>query len=141
CIFAAGGTGVTRTRRDMGERWAAVRAGRPIPNPSGLCQCGCGRQTRIARSTDAGTGDVKGCARKYLRVHNKRAATPFVIDPVTGCHECQLATDVKGYGSVKVNGRTRRSHVVAYEAKYGPVPVGMELHHCCPGEPNRLCCN
>lgn len=36
-----------------------------------------------------------------------------------------------GYGTVYVQGYKshRKAHVVAYEARYGPVPVGMELDH------------
>jgi hypothetical protein len=35
---------------------------------AGLCQCGCGQTTRIARQTDTRRGDVKGQPRKFVRL-------------------------------------------------------------------------
>jgi hypothetical protein len=44
-----------------------------------------------------------------------------------------------GYDAINVGGKTRYSHVVMYEHKYGPVPTGKELDHFfCD---NRGCCN
>jgi hypothetical protein len=37
------------------------------PNPSGLCMCGCGEQTKIA--TDNSHGSVRGCYTRFLRGH------------------------------------------------------------------------
>lgn len=45
--------------RHLGKRYAA-----PPPNPSGLCQCGCGRTTPIAKRGDAARGIV---ARQHIR--------------------------------------------------------------------------
>ena len=42
------------------------------PNPSGLCQCGCGEATEIARWTDARSGSVKGTRRRFLPHHQLR---------------------------------------------------------------------
>lgn len=42
------------------------------------------------------------------------------------------------YGSIKVNGRQRRVHRVAYELLVGPIPDGMELDHLCR---NHRCVN
>ena len=36
-----------------------------------------------------------------------------------------------GYGQIKVNGKMRPAHVVAYELHVGPVPEGMLLDHRC----------
>ena len=41
-----------------------------------------------------------------------------------------------GYGQVRWNGTTRRSHRVAYELLRGPIPTGLTLDHLCR---NRLC--
>jgi hypothetical protein len=43
-----------------------------------------------------------------------------------------------GYGQVKIGGKTRRSHTVAYELSVGPVPAGLVLDHTCR---NRRCVN
>lgn len=44
----------------------------PDPNPSGLCQCGCGSPTSIIRYTDRGKGLYAGHHRRYLSGHQKR---------------------------------------------------------------------
>jgi hypothetical protein len=50
-----------------------------------------------------------------------------------------------GYGEVQIGSRSggakrqkRRTHQLAYEATFGPVPAGLELDHLCR---NRGCCN
>ena len=72
------------------------------PNPSGLCQCGCGRRTALARQSSATRGDVKGTPVRYLRGHNGKggAATPQAgrlraekLYPLGPCERCdQLGT-------------------------------------------------
>lgn len=49
----------------------------------------------------------------------------------TPCHLWLLAKNEKGYGIVKHEGRTRRAHIVHYEAEVGPVPEGHVLDHLC----------
>lgn len=41
-----------------------------------------------------------------------------------------------GYGRIKVNGKTRRAHRIAWEIFHGPIPKGMVLDHECE---NRRC--
>lgn len=36
-----------------------------------------------------------------------------------------------GYGSVKVNGKTKLAHRVAYEKAHGPIPKGLVVMHSC----------
>ena len=43
-----------------------------------------------------------------------------------------------GYGAMKIDNKTRRSHVVSYEIHHGPVPAGMLVCHRCD---NPQCCN
>jgi hypothetical protein len=43
-----------------------------------------------------------------------------------------------GYGKVQVNGRTWRTHVLAYVLVHGPVPAGRVVRHLCH---NRGCGN
>lgn len=43
-----------------------------------------------------------------------------------------------GYGVLGINGKTKRAHVVAWEAVNGPVPDGLVLDHLCR---NRACIN
>lgn len=48
------------------------------------------------------------------------------------------ATDRKGYGSLRVDGRTVYAHRYAWEREHGPVPDTMEVDHMCF---ERSCCN
>jgi hypothetical protein len=48
-----------------------------------------------------------------------------------GCRLWLGATSRTGYGQIGVNGRTRSTHRVAYEAEYGPIPDGLQIDHVC----------
>lgn len=52
---------------------------------------------------------------------------------VTRSAGCWLWTGAqgRGYGRVKVGGKLRAAHVVAWEQFNGPVPTGTELDHRC----------
>lgn len=111
------------------------------PNPSGLCMCGCGRPTSIAKRSTTWNGNVKGKPVRYIVGHSSRKQGPqYIVDPDTGCWIWQRFRDRKGYGVIGVGGhKVRRAHIVFYEQKYGPVPEGKELDHFkCH---NRACCN
>lgn len=41
----------------------------PEPNPSGYCQCGCGRKTNLAPFSDSVSGYVKGKPVRYIQGH------------------------------------------------------------------------
>lgn len=48
--------------------------------------------------------------------------------------ECWIwtaSTFVSGYGQVKLDGKNRRVHRVAYELAYGPIPDGLVIDHLC----------
>jgi hypothetical protein len=47
-------------------------------------------------------------------------------------------TLVCGYGTIRVNSKTKRAHRVSYEMAHGPIPAGMWLDHVCH---NRACVN
>ena len=61
---------------------------------------------------------------------------PIVGDP--GCIIWVGATDGKGYGTLRVNGRKMLAHRYAYEREHGPVPDTAEVDHTCW---NRSCTN
>lgn len=46
-----------------------------------------------------------------------------------GCWIWNGAKSSSGHGSFWLNDRMVGAHLVTYEAKYGPVPEGMDLHH------------
>ncbi len=59
-------------------------------------------------------------------------------DGPAGCWIFLGADNGCGYGVMKVSGRTRGTHRLAFEATRGPVPAGLQLDHLCR---NRKCCN
>lgn len=105
----------------------------------GLCKCGCGQKTNLARNTDRTKGLVKGQPVRFIVGHNRRPGPDYIVDPVTGCHLWQGAKTPDGYGQLRVKGKTLTAHIHFYTQKYGPVPSGKELDHFhCD---NRGCCN
>lgn len=57
----------------------------------------------------------------------------------SGCWEWAGFTHGRmGYGCIKIKGRKRAAHRIAYEALVGPIPEGLKLLHTCD---NPLCCN
>lgn len=57
-------------------------------------------------------------------------------EPMTGCWLWTAYLDKDGYGHVRVDGRDRGAHRVAYEHFVGSIPDGMTLDHLCR---NRAC--
>lgn len=55
-----------------------------------------------------------------------------------GCWEWCISRNRDGYGLIKVAGRTRVAHRVAYEHFTGPIPAGLCVCHKCD---NRGCVN
>ncbi|QXN73977.1 HNH endonuclease [Microbacterium phage AluminumJesus] len=50
-------------------------------------------------------------------------------EQVGGCFVWRGATDGRGYGSISYGGRTRPTHIVAYEVLIGEIPDGLVLDH------------
>lgn len=57
------------------------------PNPSGLCLCGCGGATRIARKTCRALGYVRGCPVRYMVGHRDPGEVPPEPNP-SGLCQC-----------------------------------------------------
>lgn len=106
----------------------------PEPNPSGLCMCGCGRRTPLARQTAPGRGLIKGKPVRYIEGHSSRKQGPEYLEEDRGYETpCWVWTRAlsKGYGQKWVDGRTVKAHTWSYERAYGPVPDGLVLDHLC----------
>lgn len=69
----------------------------------------------------------------------KRLAKYSRRDPTTGCLVWHGVRMWKGYGVMKVKGRRRRVHRLAWEEINGPIPDGMDCLHDCPHGDNRAC--
>jgi hypothetical protein len=107
-----------------------------IPNPTGLCMCGCGQTTPISKLTRPDGSAVKGEHTRYIHGHHNCRVpfgTPaYVVDPITGCWLWERGTYGDGYGCIRTpEGRHMGAHRYFYEQVNGPVPEGMELDHLC----------
>lgn len=62
------------------------------------------------------------------------------VDMSAGADACWpwIGHVVSGYGSARLNGKTKGAHVIAYTATHGPVPSGLVVMHACDNPP---CCN
>lgn len=128
----------------------------------GTCKVpGCGR---------AGPLSHGWCGRCYQRW--RRTGDPERVERIWGdlsarfeskvdrsggpdaCHPWRGPLDKKGYGNIRVNGKRRRVHQVAWELANGePVPDGHDIDHSCRNEAvragtcrpgacaHRRCCN
>lgn len=74
-------------------------------------------------------GDHRLPSRFWAKVHP---------EPTTGCWLWLGATTSHGYGHIKIDGRMRPAHLLAYEALVGPIADGMHGDHLCR---TRSCCN
>lgn len=112
------------------------------PNPSGLCQCGCGMPTPLAKYSTTRTGAVKGQPVRFIHGHNARnSPVPWVRDPETGCDIWQGARKTNGYGVkvLRADGGCGYTSTPAHRWRWveerGPIPEGLEPHHLCNNRP------
>lgn len=109
------------------------------PNPSGLCQCGCGQPTSLAKATRPSRGDVKGQPVRFRPSHHNRRYHPtaYIVDD-NGCWVWQGVASAGGYAQLRINGGVEYVHRWSYRQHKGEIPAGMEVDHLCR---NRLCMN
>lgn len=56
----------------------------------------------------------------------------------SGCIDYIGKLTNSGYGSIRINGKSKGTHVASYEYHIGPVPKGICVLHTCD---NKICCN
>ena len=56
------------------------------------------------------------------------------VEPNTGCW-LWTANCVRGYGRIKVEGRSRQAHRISWELNVGAIPEGMNVLHRCDTPP------
>lgn len=117
------------------------------PNPSGLCMCGCGGKTPIARQSSTKKGWVKGKPTRFIYHHHYghvgRSTRRFlgpdyeVVDCGydTPCWVWQKAVDKKGYGRGHSSTGSNLAHRIYYERHRGKVAEGLQLDHLCRNPP------
>lgn len=100
--------------------------------PIGLCQCGCGTLTGLARRTDRRRSLIEGEPLRFVLGHRGRSSPiDYLVDEESGCWLWQHSTFRHGYGRAYVNGRGTTAHRLYYERFVGPIPDGLELDHLC----------
>lgn len=125
-----------QSRRKRGPKGVYRKTlAKPLPNPSGLCMCGCGETTSLARETNNCEGTVMGQHVRYIRGHGLRPETPQYIEEDRGyrtpCWIWQWHRDNAGYGRIMRNGRSMGAHRWYYSQSKGEIPKGIHLDHRC----------
>jgi hypothetical protein len=97
----------------------------------GLCHCGCGQATRIAKKTQRSEGRIQGQPARYVTGHggaNGPVAFWSHVDKTDGCWIWTGCIDrVSGYGYFG----TARAHRLIFASHLGPIPNGLEVCHTC----------
>lgn len=121
------------------------------PNPSGLCMCGCGGPTNIARQTRTARGWVKGHPKAFIAGHHQKTWGRSFDETVavilercvvleSGCWWWPGRPKSNGYGYVAFNRTEYAVHRVMATARLGfdlHDRSRLVCHHC----DNKLCCN
>jgi hypothetical protein len=102
---------------------------------AGLC---AGHKNQIQRG-DATHDTLKPLRKAPTLTHLKPLYDRFfaMVEKTDTCWNW-TGSLMNGYGSIGVNGRTRRAHRIAYELLVGPTDQTLVLHHKCG---NRRCVN
>ena len=112
------------------------------PNPSGLCMCGCGGKTPVAKHTSTADCTVRGLPIRFISGHGSRKSPVEYVEQdcgyATHCWVWQRACDSRGYGHAVVAGSLVGAHRMYWEREHGPIPSGTEVNHLCF---NPLCVN
>lgn len=120
---------------------------RVSPNPSGVCRCGCGEITPLAKRTRLEIGHVRGEHTSFVAGHNSRSPDApirrfldkVMPEPMSGCWLWFGAHHPRGYGSFwdgvsrRPNGQPQmvRAHRWSLEFFIGKLADGLHaLHHC-----------
>lgn len=141
CIDCGGPTNGIRCKScSIRKRWEDRRAAMPLPNPSGLCWCGCGGITPLADATRLKFGLVRGEHTRWILGHQSRKEprvnsgnAPYLLEDRGYKTPCWIWQGGKrqGYASRRKGHTTEGVHRVMYEERYGSVPEGMVLDHLC----------
>lgn len=96
------------------------------------CKCDCGTIRQVI-SGDLRFGKSVGCGCADGRFVSSiiRYELSYIPEPNSGCYLWMGYLDQKGYGRIKINGKSFKAHKFAYEHFIGPVAEGLELDHLC----------
>lgn len=102
------------------------------PNPSGLCQCGCGQKTNISPGTDIKSGAVIGHPVRFVKGHQLRPGLiEYTVNEETDCWDWIGHRSPSGHATKWWKGRKYTAHAYMWIKLRGPIPEGLELDHLC----------
>src|ERR1700744_3041457 len=103
----------------------------------GLCECGCGGMTKVARWAEKRYGYARKQHRRFINGHaNRTHPRSYEVEDrgyKTPCWVWKWHTQ-NGYGLMggsRDGVGSRYAHRSMYEKHRGPVPKGLELDHLC----------
>lgn len=112
--------------------------------PLGLCQCGCGLQTRISLVNHTRSGSVRGQHRRFRVGHSQRGCyvnTPesfwASLDRSGECWPFTGYRDENGYGVLRFQGKSVLAHRLAFTLANGVIDPDLYVLHSCDNPP---CC-
>ena len=118
----------------------------PPPNPSGLCQCGCGEKTPIATRGHRARGHVRGEHIRFVQGHSEPGPRPETraqlecrfwsfVEKKESCWEWTGFLNQFGYGRISIGGQPNAAHRVSWELHHGAIPAGQFVCHRCDNRP------
>ncbi len=96
--------------------------GEPLTRKTWLCG---------TRESPSSFAQRKFCSRACRLNEASLFVKQIRLDQAPGCHIWTGALNNMGYGQVRVRGKTRLAHRVAYERAHGPLPAGLNALHSC----------
>ena len=122
--FIKGHWSRTAAYREMKQRSKAE----PPPDwkvPSGVCECGCGASTSIAKTSNLQRDQYAGYPLRYLQ-HHKRRRVGADSPRWKGGRSYMKGGYVCVWDGAN---RYRPEHILIWEATHGPIPKGHQIHH------------
>jgi hypothetical protein len=101
-----------------------------------VCECGCGKQTTIAKRDYNSRGVKAGQHYRFIKGHNNIPKGPEYLEEDRGfsspCWIWQHARAKAGYGLTRdEDKKTVTAHRVYYQRVVGPIPPKLQLDHLC----------
>lgn len=102
-----------------------------VINPSGLCQCGCGAVTPLAKKTSQGRGWIKGKPIRFIHLHQYRLHGNKSLrwNGGTSIKDGRMMIYMPEHPRAEKNGYVRR-YILTIEQETGVlVPNNVDVHH------------
>lgn len=105
---------------------------------NGLCECGCGQKTPVAKQTIKRLGLKRGEPFRFVAGHHQRVFRKPLgrrfwakVNKSDDCWEWTACKNSAGYGQIRINGKAELAHRVSWELANGPIPDAMYVLHRC----------